>query len=100
MKLNTEEQTAIIAVLSYNDSACTKCNFPLEYVFTSAKWDNHATLKNTVKTFPTTGRKADILACKSSEDAVSFPVPKVVQTVVIQCTKSTRPKRDRRNLNT
>lgn len=46
------------------------------------------------------GSKTDTLACESSEDALSLRVPKLVQTVVIQCTNSTRPKRDRRNLNT
>lgn len=68
-------------MLSYNESACIKCNFPLEYMFTSAKWDNHTTFKNTVRPFPTTGSKADILTCEYSENAVSFPVPRLAQTV-------------------
>lgn len=66
---------------------------------TSVKRDNHTTLKNTIKPFPTMGSKAGMLGCESSEDAVSFPVPRLVQTVVIQCTNSTRPKRDRRTWN-
>lgn len=53
-------------------SSLTQCNFPLEYMFTSAKWNNHMTLKNTTEPFPTMGRKADILTCESSGDAVSF----------------------------
>lgn len=55
IKLNSEEPTTIIAVLSYNDSACIKCNFPLEYMFTCAKWDNDTACKNTVKPFPPWG---------------------------------------------
>lgn len=55
--------------------------------------------QNTIKPFPTTGSKAGKLGCEFSEAAVSFPVPKLVQTVVIQCTNSTRPKRDRRTWN-
>lgn len=55
--------------------------------------------QNTIKPFPTMGSKAGKLGCEFSEAAVSFPVPKLVQTVVIQCTNSTRPKRDRRTWN-
>lgn len=83
-------------MILYSDSVCIRWNLPLEHMFPSVKRDNHTTLKNTLKPFPTTRSKAGMLGCEYSEDAVSFPVPKLVQTVVFQCASSTRPKRDRR----